>query len=378
MIKNRILVFASSMHPLIVNEHKELQKHLDLVVLSGFLGPNALIRELFKNIFTLFFNIKYVLLFSKLIFSNLRNFRFHYLIYWYLHLLYILILDKKHGFDIIHAHWIYPAGLLATIYSRYIHKRVVITAHGYDADERTFKNVKLKELVIETGLLAETILTAEQRLYRNLRHHGLNNIFLTNNFVELTELEHDSTSRIKLKINPTAFVVIFGPHILEMYGVKDFVDAIVKMHQKIPNLFVICIGEGNMKGYVRQNFEEINIGYRITGKISHSDVITNLKACDVVCNNGYVSQGIFALEAFVCGKPVIGYDSIEEIKVEDGVTGLLSKIGDVNNLSELIIRLYEDPNLRKKLGTNARKKVETDFSKEKRIKDILTAYKVNI
>ena len=371
----RVLIFTSSRNPIIIKEHEELQKHLDTVILSGLFHRGPLIKEILKNLPTLALKIKHVISLRKFISENRSFFSNRKLINYYLHLLHLLILDSKFNFDIIHAHFIYPTGLLATFFSKYFKKRIIITARGYDADERTFNDSSLTDIVIKTCSQAEKILTAEKRLYNNLLEHGINNISLTNNFVELTDLEYSKSDiRRNLKIDSNAFIIVFGPHLKNLYGAEDFAKAILIIHDKIPELFVVCIGDGDMKNYLRESFEKHNIKFRFTGKIPNSGVTEFLKACDIVCNLGYAGQGIFTLEAWSCAKPVIGYANVGEVKIEDKITGLLTEKGNVKKISELILQMYEDLNLRKKLGLNGRKKLEVNYSKEKRISKILSLY----
>jgi len=373
--KNRVLMFSATRHLLLSDIHKELQKHCDTVILYQFLTTSALLKFIFTNIPFFCLHIKYVILFTKFICDNLKFFNFRTLKWYYLNLLYLLFLDKKYNFDIIDAHWVYPAGLIAITYSKYFPKRVIITVHGYDARKEDLqKNPKLIKLIVKTASLADSILTAEKKLYENLTYHGVKKIIHTNQFVNLEEFEGTVDFRSELKINHDSFVVGFGPHIKEVYGIKDFVDAILLIKNEISNLVVICLGIGDQEEYVKKKFNENGIKFIMPGKIPREVFINYIKACDLICIPGFITQGIFALEAFACSKPTIGYTDIHEIKIEDQITGQLIKKGDFQSMSKAVIRLYKDPSLRMLLGKNARKKVETYYTKKNRINDILRAY----
>lgn len=370
-----ILILTSNQHPLVMNEYKYLKILVPEIMLLSLMPVSQLLKSLLLSSKVLILNVKYVLLFTQL-FGHLDKFPIHHLIYWYMHLLYILVLDRKYSFEVIHAHWLYPGGLIATTYSKVVPTHVVITSHGYDADERTFSKPKLTKLVIEVGLRANKIITAERRLYENLTSHDLDNVILTNNFVELYKYSLPETSGVRkeLNIEKDKFVVLFGPRISKIYGALDFAEAIVILDKVISNLFVICLGKAETD-YVEKLFLEHGIRYRLTGNINNEDVFNYLEACDVVCNLGYMGQGIFTLEAFACGKPAIGFYDVGEVKIEDGVTGLLSKSGDIEGIAKCVLRLYNDGNLRKLLAMNARKTIETKYSLQKRMRDILDSYK---
>jgi len=73
--------------------------------------------------------------------------------------------------------------------------------------------------------------------------------------------------------------------------------------------------------------------------------------------------GIVAVEAMAAGKPVIAsrIGGLKDIVV-DGVTGFLVEPGDVKQLAEKIELLMDNPDLYKKMGKAARKRVEELYS----------------
>ncbi len=369
----RILILTSSNHPIVDDIFKEMQKHVDAAYYFSIPAQFSLLKELLKNILTLLANLNLVVLFSEIIFKNLTKFSIRVLVNWYFHLLYLILFEKKNKFDIIDAHWIYPAGTIASIYGKHCKKRVIITAHGYDADDRTFKNKEKTNLVLSTAKHSYKILTAEKRLYNNLSEHGINNIILTNQFVNFPNRKIDTKNlRIKLEIPINSFVIVFGPKIMEEYGVFDFVNAVLKIHEKIPNLFVAFLGPGD-KNNLKIKMSKKNINYKIYGNVLHSELLNYLEVSDLVCNTSFAGQGIFTMESWAFSKPVIGYN-IGEVKIENEVTGLVCEPGNIEQLSKLILKLYQDEVLRKKLGENGKKKLDESYSKEKRIQDIFDVF----
>lgn len=108
----------------------------------------------------------------------------------------------------------------------------------------------------------------------------------------------------------------------------------------------------------RRNFvkiaQELGISHRVhfTGMISNLDVHQNLinSAMHVVPSLAE-PFGITAIESMLDGTPVIASNSggLKEI-VEDEKTGLLVSPGDVDMLASAILRLWQHPELRKKLA----------------------------
>jgi glycosyltransferase involved in cell wall biosynthesis len=72
------------------------------------------------------------------------------------------------------------------------------------------------------------------------------------------------------------------------------------------------------------------------------------------------------LEAQAAGLPIVSFDCKCGPKdvLTDGMDGILVREGDVDGLAEGILRLINDPQLRKKMGASAYKNSER-FSEEK-------------
>jgi glycosyltransferase involved in cell wall biosynthesis len=69
------------------------------------------------------------------------------------------------------------------------------------------------------------------------------------------------------------------------------------------------------------------------------------------------------LEGLSMGKAVIASETGPGPEIiKDGVDGLLCNAHDPNSIAAKIITALQDQKLRKKLGANARQKVETEFS----------------
>ena len=86
--------------------------------------------------------------------------------------------------------------------------------------------------------------------------------------------------------------------------------------------------------------------------------------CDIfIAPSRYESFGIVYLEAMKFSKPVIACDSggTPEV-VADGTTGILVEPGNVESLSNAVLKLANDPELRKKMGVEGRKRHENLFS----------------
>ncbi|MFQ5815795.1 MAG: glycosyltransferase family 4 protein [Candidatus Hydrothermarchaeaceae archaeon] len=98
--------------------------------------------------------------------------------------------------------------------------------------------------------------------------------------------------------------------------------------------------------------------------------------CDIfVLPSKIESFGIVFLEAWICGKPVIGCRTgpVASVITEDQ-DGLLVRYGDVEELSAAIVRLLRDANLRTKLGNKGREKVLKRYTWDRIVSKIEAIY----
>lgn len=106
-----------------------------------------------------------------------------------------------------------------------------------------------------------------------------------------------------------------------------------------------------------------------TAKITFVGSLPNLKlpsflnSCDLfILPSLYEGHPKVLLEAMACGLPVIGtrVPGIQEL-IHDGETGLLCET-DAESIQAAVQRTLADPDLRRRLGINARKYAEENFS----------------
>lgn len=86
----------------------------------------------------------------------------------------------------------------------------------------------------------------------------------------------------------------------------------------------------------------------------------------IVMTSNYEGFGMVLVEAMSCGVPAVAFDcqcGPRDI-VKHGERGLVVKNGDINALAEAMMKLMGDDELRKRMGEDAKKVVET-YSEEK-------------
>jgi len=165
---------------------------------------------------------------------------------------------------------------------------------------------------------------------------------------------------------PQRDVVLFTGRLIAAKGIKYLVEAIPKVLREYPDAFFVFIGAGNSLPYQRR-LNEMRISeknFTFLGYLKEaSDLVDYYKASSVyVAPTLYENLPIRVLEAMACGAPVVVSNvcAIPEA-VDNGVNGILIQPGSVDELADAISCLLGDPNLRTKMGDNARKTVLEKF-----------------
>jgi len=103
---------------------------------------------------------------------------------------------------------------------------------------------------------------------------------------------------------------------------------------------------------------------RCLGQVSEDEKWDVMDAADIVALPSRTeSFGIVFLEAWVCGKPVIGARSgaVGDV-IEEGMDGMLVEFGDVTGLADALRTLLDDPKLAAEMGRRGREKVLREYT----------------
>ena len=127
---------------------------------------------------------------------------------------------------------------------------------------------------------------------------------------------------------------------------------------------------------LRQGVKELGDCVTETGWIGGGQKQKYLEECDIfVLPSYFEGQPVSVLEAMAgaCGVVASAVGDIPDMII-DGETGLLSAAKDEKDLEEKLDRLLADPELCHRLGENARRKAEAEFSIESNIEQLLAIY----
>ncbi|MDR0912505.1 MAG: glycosyltransferase family 4 protein [Methanobrevibacter sp.] len=295
---------------------------------------------------------------------------------------------KKYNVDIIHGHFLFPAGLVAILGGFFTKRKVYLTAHGSDILIQ-YKKHKLLRPVIKFILKhADEILAVSNDLKEEIIKINVPNIesktHLYLNTVDIDKFKEynkkqDKKSNINSKIESNIESNIKS-NIFKEFNISNNQPTIIFVGNlvKVKNLFnllkakklmkndanLLIVGDGQLSTKLKEFTSKNNIKNVIfTG--SRNDVDKILPMIDLlVLPSISESFGLVILEALACGKPVIGSNigGIREIITED--VGILIDPNNPQEIANAIDLILNNKNLREKFKKHARARA-IEFSKVK-------------
>jgi glycosyltransferase involved in cell wall biosynthesis len=197
--------------------------------------------------------------------------------------------------------------------------------------------------------------------------------------------------------------ILFVGRLTPEKGIHDLIDAFALVSEQFPDSVLRIIGPDSrtpieyivdladnpklseLKKFYTKSYTQIlreripahiRVNVKFLGRLPHEQLTQYYSQADVLVNPSLSeSFGMALVEAMERGIPVIGtkVGGIPEIIVP-GETGFLVEPGNVQALANMIIRMFADDRLRKKLGDAARTQAVQQFSWDRIAQNIIEAY----
>jgi glycosyltransferase involved in cell wall biosynthesis len=156
-------------------------------------------------------------------------------------------------------------------------------------------------------------------------------------------------------------ILSFGP-LQKRRGLDNLISAVSIVAKQYPQVELCITGDGPHRTSLQVLVRKLGLAgkVRFLGYIPRSHLIRVLAGSRLYCHPSlHETFGISLLEAMSTGRPVVATDSVgpREIVV-DKYNGFLVQMGNVEAIATAIIRIFEDPSLAIRMGSNSRKLCE--------------------
>jgi glycosyltransferase involved in cell wall biosynthesis len=167
-------------------------------------------------------------------------------------------------------------------------------------------------------------------------------------------------------------------------GTLNNIKAVALLKDKIPNLKLIFVGKNKEDVVLKKAVEELGLSEHVVFEgwqnvslfpsyILASDICLSSLSRNLHHDTTYANK-IFQYMAM--GRPLVVSDCPAQVHVvERHQTGLVHKAEDVQDLAGKIMQLYQDEELRKRLGDNGKKAVLETFNWNETSKHLINLYK---
>jgi glycosyltransferase involved in cell wall biosynthesis len=270
---------------------------------------------------------------------------------------------EKEDIDIIHGHYLFPAGAVAVEVGNEHGIKTYVTAHGSDMFE-LYKTQPLMRSTLKKVLKrADVVLAVSNALRHEIIATGVEGIAsktrLSWNSVDINKFSAKENTTFKeenrLEDKP---IVLFVGNLIKRKNVESLLEA-----KKIANsdYYLVIVGDGPLFKKLNNKVEEENIRDVIfTG--ARDDVENIIPSCDVLVLPSFSeSFGLVLIEALACGKPVIGSNVGGITEIINKNVGLLVNPNKISSIASAIDEIINDEELRMVLSLNARNRA-LDFS----------------
>ncbi|MEM3383124.1 MAG: glycosyltransferase [Nitrososphaerales archaeon] len=294
---------------------------------------------------------------------------------------------ERLGIQLIHSHGIATTGWVAIWIAMSLNLPVLTTFHTLipEAVHYVTKSDRMKGLIKKI---------AWDYIIFYLKHS--NAVIVPSNIIKSILISHGLKKEIHViptgidvnKFNPQVngglirkllgvedeYLVLYLGRIVKEKNLDVLIRAAPKVLKKLPNCKFMIAGVGPAKKYYENMVIKNNVkdSFIIQGYIEEEKIASYYAASDVfVFPSKFETQGLTALEAMACGKPVVGADflAIKEI-VKNGYNGYLFNPDDPDDCAEKIVKTINERSI---MGKNARK-TALEYSIDKCINKLLTVY----
>lgn len=297
---------------------------------------------------------------------------------------YALPIIKRGKFKFIHCGHVLSTGISGIILKKLTGIPFIVYAHGSDVLEYQ-KWPLIKTLLCRILNGADYVITNSSFTHDCIKELGISaaKIIIVHPRIDAAYFKQaPDTTEILSKYNLTGKHLILSINRLVKRKGNDLViKALSEIDKIFLNAIYVIVGDGPEKSKLKNLAGKIGLGNRVLflTSLNETDIKALLHACDVfVMPSSYLTVkgdaegfGIVFLEANAAGKPVIGGRSggIPDA-IADKITGLLIDPENRSELSQAIVKLLWDKELREKMGRAGQQRVFQRFDYRAGIREL--------
>lgn len=260
---------------------------------------------------------------------------------------------KNEGLDLLHVHYAIPHASAAYMAKQILKSQgifipIVTTLHGTDIT-LVGKDPSYEPVVTFSINESDGVTAVSEDLRRETYEHFkiTNEIDVIPNFIDLEKFKKQKKDHFKKAICPQGeSLIVHTSNFRKVKRIADVIQIFANIHAVIPSK-LLMIGDGPERAKAEAQSRDLNIenDIRFLGKLEAIEEV--LSVADLfLMPSEKESFGLAALEAMACEVPLISSNAggLPELNVQ-GVTGFLSPVGDVEDMTRKALFILDKKNL---------------------------------
>jgi N-acetyl-alpha-D-glucosaminyl L-malate synthase BshA len=268
---------------------------------------------------------------------------------------------ETENLDLLHVHYAIPHSISAILARESLKPKrrlpVITTLHGTDITlvgaDRSYLPITRYGIVQSDGVTAISnyLKTATREIFQ------FDDIEVIPNFICQSEYARHPVHELRASLSPAGEPLLV--HVSNFRPVKrqvDCVEILARVLEKGIATRLVMVGDGSERTNAEHRARCLKVYDQCVFVGKQPKIVDYLSAADVLLlPSEQESFGLAALEAMACEVPVIAsrVGGIPEV-IDDGETGFLSEVGDVEKMANDAASLLTDPELRRTIGQRAR------------------------
>lgn len=297
------------------------------------------------------------------------------------------VLFKGKKYDVVHAHYVFPTGIIGLLYKKIFKKPFFVTAHGGDIDRMAKRNARMFNWTKKVLENADQIIAVGEQLKEDIvKDFSIEDgkVSVLNMGVD-RQIFHPIDKKVaaaELGLNPQDFHILFVGNFIKAKGLEELAAAFLEVCHHHEHVHLHLIGskkDGAFYEHLLALFGD-KVGQRIHfySAKPQKELAKWMSAANLFVLPSHIEGfGLVALEAMSCGTPVIG-TAVGGLKhlLEDGY-GILVPPKNVAGLADAIKNCVDFENITENLIKKGVEKAEAN-SEEKMISALCQIYSENI
>jgi glycosyltransferase involved in cell wall biosynthesis len=189
--------------------------------------------------------------------------------------------------------------------------------------------------------------------------------------------EDPAAVRARIGVAADRFVVGWFGRMTAVKRTDDLLDALAALRERGVDALLLLVGDGDD----RERLERLAHGRGLARSVLflgyQEDVARWYAACDaIVLTSANEGTPVTLIEGLAAGRPVVAtrVGGVPDV-VDDGVTGFLVRAGDTHAVAERLALLASDPELRRRMGDEGRRRVLERYAVGRLVDDVDRLYR---